>query len=208
MGTMRQHPVGARPAEPFLTTGDVAKHCGVDRKTVARWLDGGLLIGHTTGGGRRRVRQEDLLAFMAAHGMPIPSTLSERTKIAIVDDDAQFVRVLRRAVQAILPSAASFVAKDGFEAGVVIATHRPHVVLLDVFMPGLSGVEVCKQIRANPALASTAVVAITGAPTDELKAQLARAGADHVIDKGSSLRPKLDDLLRRYGSTPAERRPG
>ena len=183
----------------YLTTGAVALHCNVDRRTVARWLDSGLLAGHTTGGGQRRVQQEDLLVFMAAHRMPLPAALAEPTKVAIVDDDAPFVRVLQRAVKSVLPAAVCHVARDGFEAGLLVAAHRPHIVLLDVFMPGLSGIDVCKRIRGTLELAATTIVAMTAGVTDEVQAQLTDAGANNLLDKGS-LRPKLDELLKRAAS--------
>lgn len=67
-------------------------------------------------------------------------------------------------------------APDGPTAVETAAAHRPHVVLLDISLPGLSGYEVAERLRANPDLAETVLVAMTGYGQAEDKKQTLRAG--------------------------------
>ena len=60
---------------------------------------------------------------------------------------------------------------------------QPDAVLLDAMMPGMDGVEVCRQIRQNPGTANVAVIALTGRLDDELAAAFKQAGAAACLRK-------------------------
>ncbi len=92
---------------------------------------------------------------------------------------------MRLTIQFVLRRAgfATLVAAGGEEGLAAARRARPPVVLLDVGMPRLDGFEVCRRIRADPALAGTYVVMLTanGHPADELRAL--EAGADRYVTK-------------------------
>jgi len=74
------------------------------------------------------------------------------------------------------------VVHDG--PGAVRAALRdpPHLVLLDIGLPGLSGYDVARQLRAQPALAATRIVAMTGYGRDTDRAEATQAGFDaHLV---------------------------
>jgi excisionase family DNA binding protein len=172
----------------LLTTGQAAKLCAVDPRTIARWADAGLLRSHRTAGGRRRLLRSDLLDFMREHGMPVLAhEPPHRPRIAVIDDDARMVRALLRALARTVPSADCRSARDGFSAGALLASFLPELVFLDLVMPGLSGIEVCEHIRSTPELASTAVVIISGHLSDARRTYLSAVGADRFISKPFSL---------------------
>lgn len=89
-------------------------------------------------------------------------------------------------------------ASDGDEAWSVIQEHRPAVVLLDVHMPGRSGLEILRAIRSDPNLEATRVILLTAsAQESEISAGLA-AGADSYLTKPFSpadLLSRLDEML-------------
>jgi DNA-binding NarL/FixJ family response regulator len=88
------------------------------------------------------------------------------------------------------------VAADGLEA--VAATERSHpdVVLMDLAMPGMGGVEAIRRVRA--ASAGTRVLALSGHDEDVLKAEAIEAGAVGFVSKFASLH-ELPDIVRRVG---------
>ncbi|MBI5495631.1 MAG: response regulator [Deltaproteobacteria bacterium] len=165
----------------LLTTGEAARVCAVDPRTIARWVDQGLVPSHRTAGGRRRVLRADFVAFLRERGIPVLGGEPPVPRIAVVDDDPVVVRTLLRLLKRLRPNAAYETADNGFQAGAILASFRPHLVFLDLVMPGLSGVAVCKHIRATPGLARTAVVIISGHLTADMRAQL--GGADRIISK-------------------------
>jgi CheY-like chemotaxis protein len=101
--------------------------------------------------------------------------------ILIVDD----VATIRVIVRVTIASDAYLVleAGDGDEAWEILQTVCPDVALLDVRMPGRDGFALTRAIRADPLLAATRVILLTGAGTPENVAAGRAAGADHYLIK-------------------------
>jgi two-component system response regulator MprA len=125
--------------------------------------------------------------------------MSERPKILVVDDEPAVQQALSRAFA--LERYEVEVARDGGEALEALAAARFDAVVLDVTMPGVSGLEVCRRLRASgdrsPVLMLTARDAI-----DDRVAGL-DAGADDYLVKPFALRElmaRVRALLRRRGS--------
>jgi excisionase family DNA binding protein len=182
-----------------LTTGQAARLCAVDPKTIARWADAGHLRSHRTAGGRRRMLACDIRAFMRDHGMPsVGDDPAQRVRIAVVDDDPRVVKVLMRALARIVPGADCESARDGFSAGALVTSFQPDLVFLDIVMPGISGIEVCEHIRSTPGLAATAVVIVSGNLSDKLRTRLTASGANRFISKpfsANDIASAVTDLL-------------
>ena len=90
-------------------------------------------------------------------------------------------------------------ARDGLEALALIRSERPALVLLDVMMPGKSGIEVCQAVRADEALAGTLILMLTAKGRDTDVAMGLGVGADGYITKPFSTRElaqRVRDMLR------------
>jgi two-component system, cell cycle response regulator DivK len=74
-------------------------------------------------------------------------------------------------------------AADGEQCLRVIDVHRPDIILLDLRMPGLSGQETLRQIRARPELAAVPVVALTAHALDDERRRALSSGFDAFIPK-------------------------
>lgn len=89
-------------------------------------------------------------------------------------------------------------ASDGIEALKMVKQEFPDLVLLDVTMPGMTGFEVCQEIRSDPALSSTVVVMLTAlAQESDLKVG-EEAGADGYFTTPFSplaLMRRVDEIL-------------
>jgi CheY-like chemotaxis protein len=99
----------------------------------------------------------------------------------LVADDAPSVRKLFRMI--LQPEHRVIEAGDGMEALGRLLDARPPVAILDITMPELNGLDLCRMIRQDPRIASTAIIIITanGGPAD--RAAALEAGADHFISK-------------------------
>lgn len=75
------------------------------------------------------------------------------------------------------------VAYDGAEALRLIREWRPELVLLDVSMPGIDGLEVAAQVRADPGLDTVMLVALTGGGLDDDRRRSRQAGFDRHLLK-------------------------
>jgi two-component system, OmpR family, KDP operon response regulator KdpE len=116
-------------------------------------------------------------------------------RILVVDDEPQIRRIMRTT----LTGAGYEVddAKSGDEALVKLREFRPELVLLDINMPGMSGVDACRAIRAD---SSAAIIMLTVHNTEALKVEALDAGADDFVSKPFStpeLLARIRAALRR-----------
>lgn len=165
-----------------LTTGDIAKLCGVNFRTVIRWIQRGHLRAfQLPGRGDNRVLMADFLKFLRENKMPIPEELKVTSRrVLIVEDEEKMANSIQRALKR--KGFETQIAADGFSAGTMVTTFEPAVMTLDLNMPGLGGLEVLKNVRANPELAQVKVLVVSAMPDDDLQAALA-AGADDTMKK-------------------------
>jgi excisionase family DNA binding protein len=186
------------PNTDDLSTHAAAELCGVASRTVLRWVDAGVLPGYQTGGGRRRIRRVDLVAFMRGRGMSIPAELrSRRDRVAIVDDDRLHVKTLRRMLHMEHKDLQIEVAHDGFGAGALLFTFHPHLIILDLVMPGMDGFEVCRRIRADPEFDDVGVLVVTGHDPEPFRQRLEELGATEILRKPLKM-AQLLPALERY----------
>lgn len=177
----------------YFTIPEAADFCFVARTTMWRWVKSGKIKASTTLGGQHRIRKNDLQAALAEKGVyPLPgngenqqTAISEinssQKKILIVDDDSSIRKMLIKILE--LSGLQTDVAADGFEAGVKLVQFNPDLVLLDLYMPGMDGFEVCKRIKENPSTSRIRVLAVTGHDTEENRARIMKAGADAYMAK-------------------------
>ena len=127
-----------------------------------------------------------------------------------VDDRPDNLFVLEQVVGAYLPEIKMITAESA-EAGLALAaTEAIDGALIDVQMPGLNGIEMCRRLKADPRTAPIHVILVTAhRATSELKAQGLEAGADDFIAKpidNVELAAKLRVMLRLRAAEQALRR--
>ncbi len=120
------------------------------------------------------------------------------TAVLVVDDDPD----IRDLVAFKLGQAGYEVetAADGASALAAVAASRPDVAVLDVTMPGMSGIDVCRTLRSDPATASVLVVMLTARAQEGDVEEGFGAGADDYVVKPFSPRElvsRVDALLAR-----------
>jgi diguanylate cyclase (GGDEF)-like protein len=101
--------------------------------------------------------------------------------VLVVDDDEGITRFIEMNLS--FEGFAVAVAHDGLDARAQIARRRPDLVLLDVMMPRLDGVELCRQLRADPLTASMPVIMLAAKGRSADKVAGLSAGADDYIVK-------------------------
>ena len=145
-----------------LTTGEVAKVCNVAPRTVSKWFDTGKLRGYRIPGSRdRRIPVSQLVKFMRAHGMPLNGLDGSDLRVLIVDDEPAAVDALSEMLDA-RGNYEVQTAVNGFDAGMLAERFGPLVILLDLMLGDVDGRDVCANIKQNPALAATKVIAVSG----------------------------------------------
>jgi len=103
------------------------------------------------------------------------------TTILIVDDEPPILDLVRFTLEDAEVRVVE--ASDGVEALALARRLRPDLILLDVHMPRLDGLEACRKIRRDPALAQTPIVMLTAAGQEADRARGREAGADEYLTK-------------------------
>jgi two-component system, OmpR family, alkaline phosphatase synthesis response regulator PhoP len=125
------------------------------------------------------------------------------TIILLVDDEADILEFLgynlaKEGFQILK-------ARNGQKALELALVHKPHLILLDIMMPGLDGIETCNQLRMIPGMQNSLIVFLTARGEDYSQIAGFEAGADDYVTK--PVKPKvlisrIQALLRRYRAIP------
>ncbi len=192
----------------YLSTYEVSRLCGVALTTVITWVNEGKLPAFRTPGGHRRILITDLVKFLQKYEMPIPPQLifttsaSEKPttlqpKILIVDDDHLLLKILTNALKTL--KAQILTASDGFTAGALVEKEHPDIIILDIFLPGIDGIEVCRRIKSNPLTQDISIIGITVSDKPEVRKALITAGARECLIKPLNikyLKQRISEILK------------
>jgi class 3 adenylate cyclase/CheY-like chemotaxis protein len=123
--------------------------------------------------------------------------MTEEARILVVDDTPANVRLLEQVL--LLAGYEVVTAASGEEGLAKVVSARPDLVLLDVVMPEMSGYEVCRALRADPATALLPVVMVTALDPETERIKGIEAGADDFLSKPINqpeLLARVKSLLR------------
>jgi len=104
-------------------------------------------------------------------------------RVVLIVDDDPFIRKL---ILTTLEGVSEFKlheARDGEEAVATARRESPRLVFLDIDMPRLDGIEACRQMRADPAMAGAKIVMLTATAEDSARLRAEQAGADFFLTK-------------------------
>ncbi len=165
--------------ERTYTTHDIARFCDVYPSSVANWINNGKIKSYQTPGGHHRVLREDLLDFLTQLKMPIPAELKGCARVLIVDDDEEMARVIKRAFSRHGDAFEAEICGDGIEALIRIGQEPPAIVILDIILPKMDGIQVCRVLKTKPETHDIKIIAITGKklPFSEKKLEEVRIDA-------------------------------
>jgi len=129
--------------------------------------------------------------------MADPTRQAQGRKILVADDEEDIRNLVRFGLQR--DGYEVITAGDGAEALELVREHRPDLCVLDVMMPKLSGIEVLKQLRTDPALAGLKVILLTSRAQDLDLDRGFEAGADDYVIKPFSPQELRQRVKRTLG---------
>jgi CheY-like chemotaxis protein len=127
--------------------------------------------------------------------------VSPRPLVLVADDDPDILLLMTLTLER--DGYDVVAAKDGLGALEAAVERVPHLVLLDLMMPGLDGYEVTRRLRLEPATKDLPIVIVTAAAEESQAARALDAGADAYMKKPFSPR----ELLAKTAALILERRP-
>lgn len=124
--------------------------------------------------------------------------MSKKRSVLVVDDSVDTLRLMGLIFHR--GGYEVYTARSGEEALTKVDTLHPHVMILDVMMPDMSGLDICRQIRANPATARLPIIMVSAKGLVDDRVSGLRAGADDYLPKpvdASELLARVNALLMR-----------
>ena len=116
-------------------------------------------------------------------------------RVLVVEDNALNMRLIQDILEPLQHEVVE--AKNGPEALEILRQDHPDLVLLDVLLPGMNGIEVLKHIKANPSIAEIPVVVMTASGDSSVHRQCVEAGCNGFVLRPFT-RKVLLDALRPY----------
>ena len=125
---------------------------------------------------------------------PSSNQTAAARRILIVEDNELNMKLFRDLLEA--HGYDTLQTKDGIEALKIARAHVPDLILMDIQLPGMSGIEALNALRADPATAALPVVAITASVMQQDRQEIMRAGFDGFIEKPINLHGLLDTVQK------------
>ncbi|WP_299195049.1 response regulator [uncultured Amphritea sp.] len=158
----------------YYTTGQAAKVLGVCIRTVQLWGEAGRIESWKTSGGHRRLSRKSVHALHNSD--PTPDVLSTEPspgkaikKFLIVDDSKADSRLLTRIILSVFPDAEITEAEDGFEALIRVGKNPPDILLADLDMPNMNGLQMIQAIHQQLGNEKPILIITTAYDSEELK---------------------------------------
>jgi len=195
----------------WFSTTEAARLCGLSHMTVIRRFDVGDIKGFRVPGSRfRRIPRESLVEFARRHGLPLadlPDAEGDggsgaeaeggKHRALVVEDERRMADLLEKILAA--DGWEVRVARNGFDAGFLAGSFVPHLILLDIMLPGVDGREACRQMRSDKRLAGSRILAVTALRDERNVREIMEAGADGYLAKPFGIKELRDRIAALVG---------
>jgi CheY-like chemotaxis protein len=160
------------------------------------WKEDGAPLERSGQGGF--VQWRELKKSVPARARPVTSSLPQGQRLLLVDDEPDMLVVLVDTLTLLLDRPQIATARDGRAALRKLETLRPDLLITDLEMPGMGGLELCRWVRQNRSLAKTKILVVTGCDSSPRHRAALDGGADCYLVKPfevSELRAEVVRLL-------------
>jgi CheY-like chemotaxis protein len=120
-------------------------------------------------------------------------------KILLVEDNEVYAKIIKVCLEE--SGHEVHVFQDGESALKNVEKIMPHAILLDIILPGISGIVVCKKLKENPALRSIPVIMLTAKSEAGIVQSAIRAGANDYITKNNDIETVWQEIEEKILSS-------
>ena len=190
--------------DPPLTTGDIARYCHTTVMQVNRWIKNGDLKAFRNPGGQNRITRQEFRSFLERNGMPVLDEffreIERGKRVLVADDDRSVVDAIKYLLQAQQEDYEVKVCGDGYETLIAAGDFKPDLLIIDIRMPKIDGLEVCRRLRQNKSITKgIKILAITGHSEAYDRDLVLRNGADDYLLKPFDKKSLLQLVQRLLG---------
>jgi excisionase family DNA binding protein len=194
----------SKEMKPYLSTGEIAHICHMSRASVFNWIKTGKLKASRVPGGKYKIFRRDFLGFMKKADLLAlveEDSRPRETRILIVDNQPEIIETIKTFIEKNRPNFYVTGTTSGFEAGQLVHSFKPDVVILDIVMPEIDGFTVCRKIKSEPTTRGINVIAVTGYPSEKNIERIKKEGASVCLTKPlnfDELLNNIEDLVQTH----------
>ncbi|MBN1864229.1 MAG: response regulator [Victivallales bacterium] len=168
----------------FMKTSDAASYLGVSRSSITNWVRQGVLSAASTPGGHYLFSREQLDNFAQTRGMSMdePARQNAGYKILVIDDDREFREFASEALE-VYSGYELKEAEDGMQGALLIGSWLPELVVVDLRMPNMNGVEFCRILKKNKATENVKIIIASAYLSPEIRQEINQLGVDSILEK-------------------------
>ena len=154
----------------ILTTREAADFLGVSVSQVQLLVETGELEAWKTSGGHRRIPLAAIMAYKGSVNAASPEPAGDsRLRVLLVEDDPLQRAIFASQIASLELAIDLTVSENGYKALLEISRITPDLILSDVVMEGMDGLELIRTILATDELSNTQIAVLTGLSADELQ---------------------------------------
>ncbi len=148
--------------DKVFTTKQAAELLGVSLRTVQLWVESGVLKAWKTAGGHRRIARESVEALLKEKLQALGETSDDSPfRILVVEDEPDILRLYQLSIESWGLPVEIHTAKNGIEGLLRIGQLRPDVLISDLLMPHMDGLEMIRILRGKPECRAMTIIVVT-----------------------------------------------
>lgn len=157
----------------YFTTIEAAKLLGVSVRTIQLWVESGSLDAWKTAGGHRRIRTDSVHQKLREQDPNFVAKdepkATHHKRILIVEDNPTVSMFYKAAINSWKSPIDIATAEDGFEGLVKIGQDQPDLIISDIYMPGMDGLQMIQSLTKSGLISADKMIVISGLADDEIR---------------------------------------
>lgn len=182
----------------WLSSAEVAQLLMATPLSVCEWVQQGRLHAALDAADEQRFQLQDIHRFARESQLLLTRPERERLRVLVADADPAAARILLGLLDSLAEGLEARAAHNAFDAGCMMHSFRPDVVLLDFQLSQHDSFEICRRIKANPASHGVKVIAMSGRADRDMAQRARMAGAEACIAKPLQTRHLFEALGLRF----------
>ncbi len=153
----------------YYTTLEAAKMLDVSVRTVQLWVEDGKLQGWKTAGGHRRIAVHSVENMLEGQQAAPLKKSSKKPLILIVEDNPTVMKLYQAAIESWDLPVQVISVENGFLGLMEVGRSRPNLIITDIFMPGMDGLQMIHALYKEVNLDKVKIVVISGLSQEEIQ---------------------------------------
>ena len=148
--------------DKVFTTKQAAELLGVSLRTAQLWVESGVLKAWKTAGGHRRIAQESVETLLQEkHRALGAESDGSPFRILVVEDEPDILKLYQLAIKSWGLPVEVYTAKNGIEGLLRLGQFRPNVLITDLLMPSMDGVEMIRLLGTDPDYKDMTIIVVS-----------------------------------------------